>query len=84
MTMPSIVSLLEDVVLSRNHVESHRHCTAQTGLMNDENTTVMPQLHTCTTDKENCSDVELFPLDELNAIAGPSNNSLDAEEASQL
>ncbi|KUL86433.1 hypothetical protein ZTR_08106 [Talaromyces verruculosus] len=70
-TMPSIVSLLNDMVLSRDHVESHRHCTAQTCLKNDENTTVVPQLHTCTTDKENCSDVELFPVDELNAVTDP-------------
>ncbi|GAM33725.1 hypothetical protein TCE0_013f00842 [Talaromyces pinophilus] len=70
-TMPSIVSLLNDMILSRDHVESHQHCTAQTCLKNDENTTVVPQLHTCNADKENCSDVELFPVDELNAVTDP-------------
>ena len=68
-TMPSIVSLLNDVVLSRHHLESHRYCTAQTCLKNDENTTVVSQLHTCI--NGSCNDVELFPVDKLNAIADP-------------
>lgn len=62
----SMKDKLNQMQLSKLHLDRHRDCTIQICFQNDENTTTVPQHHLCP-DPEAC-DLTRFPIEQVNEI----------------